>query len=146
MFAISSTTYILLILLTICLCVWRICWTRSRYARLINTIPGSKGLPIIGNLLELPCDHASMYYLIITGYTDKLILTFHVISYSFLSCVSFSIYFQNVTLIEFLQLVHRDWPSKYGGIYRGWAGTRSIICITSPDFMEVLSLLSHFKR
>lgn len=30
-----------------------ICWRNSRYVRLINAVPGPKGIPILGNLLEL---------------------------------------------------------------------------------------------
>ena len=47
----------------------------------------------------------------------------------------------NLNIAEFLQLVHRDWPSEHGNLYRGWAGTRSIVCVTSPEFMEVLFVL-----
>lgn len=84
-----------LVSLATILCVWRFLWGRSRYVRLLNRIPGSKGWPIIGNSLEL-----------------------------------------QVNLAEFLQLVHREWSSKYGNIYRGWAGTRSVVCIASPELME----------
>ena len=86
-----------LVSLATILCVWRFLWGRSRYVRLLNRIPGSKGWPIIGNSLEL-----------------------------------------QVNLAEFLQLVHREWSSKYGNIYRGWAGTRSVVCIASPELMEVV--------
>ncbi|XP_046641927.1 cytochrome P450 4C1-like [Daphnia pulicaria] len=72
-----------------------ICWRNSRYVRLINAVPGPKGIPILGNLLEL-----------------------------------------NVGQVEFLRIVHREWVEKHGPIYRGWAGSRSIVCISSPELME----------
>ena len=39
--------------LTSILIIGWVCWRNSRYVRLINTVPGPEGLPILGNLLEL---------------------------------------------------------------------------------------------
>lgn len=41
-------------------------------------------------------------------------------------------------VIEFLRMIHREWVEKHGDIYRGWGGTRAIVCIASPELMEVL--------
>lgn len=38
---------------------------------------------------------------------------------------------------EFLRIVHREWVEKHGPIYRGWGGSRAIVCISSPELMEV---------
>lgn len=38
------------ILIYLASCYWR--WTRSRFVRLIDVLPGRKGLPVLGNLLD----------------------------------------------------------------------------------------------
>lgn len=33
-----------------------LCWRNSRYVRLIDAIPGPKGIPVLGNLLQVYVD------------------------------------------------------------------------------------------
>ena len=48
-------------------------------------------------------------------------------------------------LLEFLRIVHREWVEKHGPIYRGWGGSRSVVCISSPELMEVDLIFFFFK-
>lgn len=47
---------------------------------------------------------------------------------------------------EFLRIIHREWVQKHGNIYRGWGGTRAIVCIASPELMEVLYQTNFSKK
>ena len=85
------------ILVTVtCLLLQWIRWRNSRFVRLIDRIPGPKGLPIVGNAIQLAVDKT-----------------------------------------EFLRIVHRRWVQQFGPIYRGWGGDRPIVCISSPELIEV---------
>ncbi len=38
----------------------------------------------------------------------------------------------------FLRVVHVDWVRRHGPIYKGWAANRAMVCIASPQLMEVI--------
>ena len=62
-------------------------------------------------------------------------------SYAFETLAEFKFEFYFVILfLEYLKIVHFDWVNKYGAIYRLWLG-RPAVLISSPEFMEVSSLL-----
>ncbi|KAI9563279.1 hypothetical protein GHT06_010737 [Daphnia sinensis] len=42
----------------------------------------------------------------------------------------------NISLDEYLKLLHFDWIKKYGPIYRVWGGFRPVAVISSPQLME----------
>ncbi|XP_057367277.1 cytochrome P450 4c3-like [Daphnia carinata] len=42
----------------------------------------------------------------------------------------------NISLDEYLQLLHFDWIKKYGPIFRVWGGFRPVAVISSPQLME----------
>ena len=42
----------------------------------------------------------------------------------------------NVGHEAWLKWVHFDWLQKYGGIYRAWGGTRPVVIVATPEFME----------
>ena len=50
---------------------------------------------------------------------------------------------KHFVVAEFLRIIHREWVSKHGDIYRGWGGSRAIVCIASPELMEVCH--HHFR-
>lgn len=43
-------------------------------------------------------------------------------------------------------MIHREWVENHGDIYRGWGGTRAIVCIASPELMEVLVTFDDIKK
>lgn len=45
------------LLLTFLLAVYYLLWSRSRFVRLTNALPGPNALPLLGNILELNVNH-----------------------------------------------------------------------------------------
>ena len=103
---------------------WR--WCKSRYVQYIDEIPGPKPVPILGNVLHFTnlfskIDQIGILKLIFDIF--NLFIYFYLIVWFFLK--------------EFLRITHCDWVKKYGDIYRGWGFFRAIVCISSPELMEV---------
>ena len=93
-------------------------WCNSRFVRLIDAIPGPRGLPVLGSILDLNVDQVGKLSILVPPY----ICMYHARS----------------QYVEFLKIVHCDWVAKYGNIYAGWGGMRAIVTISSPELMEVL--------
>jgi len=100
-------------------------WSRSRFVRLINALPGPKALPFLGNALDLNVDH--------DGYLLIYLKILNLINYIF--------FFQ----IEFLKIFNFDWIQNYGKIYRVWLGERPIVVISAPELMEPILCSNKFS-
>lgn len=98
-------------------------WSRSRFVRLINALPGPDALPFLGNFMDLNVDHDGVFIITLVMLKQSSIW------------IRFGILF-----LEYLKIVHFDWIKKYGAIYRLWLGHPAVL-ISSPEFMEVSSLL-----
>lgn len=96
-------------------------WRNSRFVRLIDAIPGPRGLPVLGSILDLNVDQV--------GKLSIPVASLHRLYR--LSARAFA---------EFLKIVHRDWVAEHGNIYAGWGGMRAIVTVSSPELMEVLRL------
>jgi cytochrome P450 family 4 len=102
-------------------------WSRSRFVRLINAVPGPDCLPILGNILALnvPNDGAcNLFCFFIKKDNNSEILAF----------------IKNVYFSEIMDIVSGDWVKKYGSIYRVWFGLRPVILLTAPELLEVCSV------
>lgn len=111
----APTWAVLVVILLLC---W-VCWRNTRFVKLIDAIPGPKGIPILGNILQVNVDQVG-----------KVLSLYSILKIERDGIIGLS--------IEFLRMIHREWVENHGDIYRGWGGTRAIVCIASPELMEVL--------
>jgi cytochrome P450 family 4 len=56
----ASIFFVIGSLFALMIVVYYVVWSRSRFVRLINAIPGPDAMPILGNILELNVTHDGM--------------------------------------------------------------------------------------
>ncbi|XP_057368149.1 cytochrome P450 4c3-like [Daphnia carinata] len=74
MFAVGATEWsprLFCTTIAVLLAVWYWSWSRSRFVRLINAIPGPKGLPFLGNLFDVNIGYDRIFHKVIFEWTQK---------------------------------------------------------------------------